>query len=144
MVPYKVHIKVIVDKLKPIMPMLIIENQMSFVKGRYIMDSIIIAQEAIHSMRVRKGRLRWMKIKIDMEKAYDQLRWNFIKDTMEDAKLPNNLVRISMQCVSFPTMQVLWNGGFTEEFIPPKGVRQGDPISSYLFILTMERLGHLI
>lgn len=56
-----------------------------------------------------------MAIKINMEKAYDRLRWEFIKDTIEDAKLPSKLVRSIMHCVSSPTMQVLWNGEFTKE-----------------------------
>lgn len=85
-----------------------------------------------------------MAIKIVLEKAYDRLKWDFISDTLEDAKLPNDMVRIIMQCVSTSMMQILWNGGVTEEFKPTRGIRQGDLISPYLFMLTMERLGHAI
>lgn len=49
-----------------------------------------------------------------------------------------------MACVSFASMQVFWNGGFIERFNPSRGVRQGDPMSTYLFVLTMERLSHAI
>lgn len=55
-VPYKVFTKVIVNRLKPIMPMLVTENQSSFVRGRHITDNVITAQEAMHSMRIRKGK----------------------------------------------------------------------------------------
>lgn len=85
-----------------------------------------------------------MKIKIDMEKVYDRLRWDFIKDTLDDTKLLDNIICIIMLCVSTSTLQVMWNGGFTKEFKPSRGIRQEDPISSYLFILTMEKLGQVI
>lgn len=49
-----------------------------------------------------------------------------------------------MKCVMSPSFQVLWNGRCTEEFKPSRGVRQGDPISPYLFVLTMEKLGQAI
>lgn len=85
-----------------------------------------------------------MVVKINMEKAYDCLRWDFLRDTLEDAKLPSKVVQLIMNCVTTPLMQVLWNGWYTKEFCPSRGVRQGDPISPYLFVLTMERLGHVI
>lgn len=56
--------------------------------------------------------------KIDMEKAYDGLRWEFIEDTLIDAKLPTSLVRLIMECVTTSSMQILWNGGFTDKFKP--------------------------
>lgn len=95
-------------------------------------------------MRIRKGKKRRMAFKIDMEKAYDRLRWDFIKDTLEDAQMPQSFVRVIMQCLSTSSMQMLWNGGFTNEFSPMRGVRQGDPSSPYLFALAMEKLGHAI
>lgn len=54
------------------------------------------------------------------------------------------LVRIIMQCGSSSSMQLLWNGSLSEVFFPSRAVRQGDPLSPYLFVLGMERLGHLI
>lgn len=63
---------------------------------------------------------------------------------MNDAKIPCELSCRIMKCVSTVKMQVLWNGSYTEEFVPSRGVRQGDPLSLYLFVLTMELLGHAI
>lgn len=122
----------------------IVLNQTSFVGGKNIMGNMIIAQEVIHSMRRWKGTTMWMEIKIDLEKAYDQLRWNFIRDLLKEAKLPDNIIGIIMNYVTTSFMQILWNGHFFAKFSPTRGVRQGNLMSSYLFILTMERLSHAI
>lgn len=60
------------------------------------LNNVIITQEVIHSMRIKKGKKGWMVMKINMEKAHDRLRWDFIIDTIEDAKLLGNLVRLIM------------------------------------------------
>lgn len=81
---------------------------------------------------------------IDMEKAYDRLRCDFIQDSLMDAQIPTSLVRLIMQCITTSTIHVLWNEGYTKDFIPLRDVCQGDPMSPYLFVLTMERLGRAI
>ena len=79
---YKLISKCIVNKLKGVLPDLISPAQSSFVPGRQITDNVILMQEAIHSMRRKKGATGWMAIKLDLEKAYDRLRWDFIHDTL--------------------------------------------------------------
>lgn len=120
-VPYKVITKFIINRLKPIMPMLVTKNQTSFVKGRHITYNVVIAQKVVHSTRVRKREKGFMALKIDMEKAYEQLRWDFIKDLLEEARLPSTLVRLIMQCVSSPIMQVLWKGTLLRNLFLLKG-----------------------
>lgn len=61
-----------------------------------------------------------------------------------DAGILNLLIRTTMHCVSSSSLQVLRNKALTEEFRPSRGIHQGDPLSSYLFVLCMERLSHLI
>ncbi|XP_074301095.1 uncharacterized protein LOC141632448 [Silene latifolia] len=95
-------------------------------------------------MRKKKGQLGFMAIKIDLEKAYDRLKWDFIRDTMNDMGFPDLLVDVVMECVTSTRMQILWNGEPTEQFIPSRGVRQGDPLSSYLFIMCLEKLQQAI
>ena len=136
---FKVITKVVVHRLKPLMPSLIKPNQSSFVPGRQISGNIIIAQELIHTMKNKKGRKGYMVIKLDLAKAYDRLRWGFIHDTLIDVGLPENLRTVIMDSITTVSMQVLWNGRPTESFKPTRGVRQGDPLSPYIFVLCLER-----
>lgn len=85
-----------------------------------------------------------MLLKLDLEKAYDRLRWDFLEDTLRAAGLSEGWIRRVMECVAGPSMCILWNGEKTETFKPSRGLRQGDPLSPYLFVLCMERLCHLI
>ena len=95
-------------------------------------------------MSSKKGRDGVMAIKINLEKAYDWLEWDFIRDTLNLFKFPEHLSSIILSCISFATVSVLYNGGALEPFHPSRGIRQEDPLSPYLFILCMEVLGALI
>lgn len=107
-----------------------------------ITDNIVVMQELIHSMRKKQGRKGWMLLKIDLKKVYDRLRWDFIKDTLVEASFPSMWVSWIRTCVQTSSMRLLWNGELTD--LPTRGIRQGDPISPYIFVLCMERLSHLI
>lgn len=91
-------------------------------------------------MRRKQGGKGNMTMKIDFEKAYDRLQWAFICDTLIEMNLPILLIEVIMECVTSPTMRVLWNGEQTEFFTPTQGIRQGDPLSLYLVVICMERL----
>ncbi|XP_061339878.1 uncharacterized protein LOC133286473 [Gastrolobium bilobum] len=141
---YKGLSKILANKIKPLLGSLISPNQVSFVPRRQIQDNIIIAQELVHAMHKMKGRKSFLSIKIDLEKAYDKLNWRFIRSVLDEVKLPGDLVEAIMGCVTSTHLEVLWNGGRTTGFSPQRGIRQGDPISPYLFVLCMEKLTHLI
>ena len=143
-VAYKIITKAIVNRIKPLMPKLTSCTQTSFVPGRQITDNIVIVQEVLHTMKRKKGGKGLMTIKIDFEKAYDRLKWDFIRDTLVEMNIPLRLLEIIMECVSTVSFQVLWNGEKTEPFKPSRGIRQGDPLSPYLFVLCMERLNQVI
>ncbi|CAL1399429.1 unnamed protein product [Linum trigynum] len=143
-VVYKVVAKSLANKLKPLLPHLIHPNQSGFVLKRHITDNIIILQETVHSMAKKTGKKGFMLLKIDLAKAYDRISWNFLEVTLVEAHLPAECIKIIMACVTTTSFQVLWNGGETESFTPSRGLRQGCPLSPYLFTLCMERLSHTI
>ncbi|XP_074300458.1 uncharacterized protein LOC141631726 [Silene latifolia] len=143
-VSYKIISKILANRVKKVLPHLISETQSGFVPGRQITDNIVVFQEAIHSMRKKTGRIGFMAIKIDLEKVYDRLRWSFIRDTLQDMQFSILLVDVIMECVTSTRLQVLWNGEATEQFTPTRGVRQGDPLSSYLFIMCLKKLQQAI
>ncbi|KAK5803081.1 hypothetical protein PVK06_030722 [Gossypium arboreum] len=83
-----------------------------------------------------------MAIKIDLEKAYDRVRWDFVEASLQVATMLNFLIQVIMSIISTSTILVLWNEVPTDKFKPVRGIRQGYPLSPYLFVLCMECLGH--
>ena len=112
--------------------------------GRKGVDNAIVVQEIIHTLSMKKGRVGYMAIKVDLKKAYDKMEWSFIREMLINANLPHNLISLIMSCVSSVSTSILFNGGNMEPILLSRGIRQGDPLSPYLFILCMEVLGHLI
>ena len=85
-----------------------------------------------------------MAWKVDLSKAYDRLNWNFIEQVLYEVKIPIQLVKLIMSCVSTASYQIVLNGELSESFTGSRGIRQGDPLSPYLFVLCMEKLSHTI
>lgn len=132
------------NRLRPLLPNLISPLQTAFVPERRGLDNVVIAQELIHSIGLKKGKEGCTTIKIDLEKAYDGLEWSFIRDTLLLFNFIENLIKLIMNCVSTTSISLIFNGGALDPFQPLRGIRQGDLLSPYLFILCMEVLSYLI
>ena len=105
---------------------------------------MIIAQEIIHTLTLKKGNTGFMAVKIDLEKAYDRLERNFIRDVLLLYNLPSSMVDLIMRCESSFSTSLLFNGGMLEPFLPSRSIRQGDPMSPYIFIFCMEVQGYFV
>lgn len=77
---------------------------------------------------------------MNLEKAYDHIRWPFLEVVICKIDFNPSLISLIKFCISFASLVVLWNGEHVECFVPSRGLRQGDPLSPYLFILCMESL----
>ncbi|XP_058727202.1 uncharacterized protein LOC131598638 [Vicia villosa] len=141
---YKIVTKVIVERLKPRMQYLVSPFQTGFVPGRSIHENIIIATEAMHNMSKKKGKKGYFAIKIDLAKAYDKINWKFIWRVLTEIGLPDNLINIIMHGVTSVETDINWNGSRSDFFRPKHGIRQGDPMSPYLFMLCMDKPSHII
>ena len=141
---YKAVTKIIVAQIHPLLSNLISPIQAVFMLGRRGLDNVLIAQKLIHSIDKKNGRMGYMAIKVDLEKAYDKLEWSFIHKVLQGFHFPDQLIKVIMSCILSTSISILLNGGTLKSFNPTRGIRQGDPLSPYIFILCMEYLGSLI
>lgn len=84
-------------------------------------DNVIIAQKIIHSLGQKKGRVGYMALKIDLEKAYDKIEWSFIRDMLIRVNLPTDLRDIIISCVSTVSTSILFNREALDQIYPSRG-----------------------
>jgi hypothetical protein len=144
-VSYKIIAKVLANRLKVILPYVISANQSAFVPGRLITDNIVAAYETLHSMHYRMwSKVGYMGIKLDMSKAYDRVEWSFLEAVMRKMDFSEAWINLTMGCVSSVSYAILVNGQPSDIIKPSRGIRQGDPLSPFLFLLCAEALSALL
>lgn len=142
---YKLVAKILANGLKAILPNLISENQSTFVLGRLITNNITVAFETMHAIsRKRKGKEGVMALKLDMSKAYNRVEWGCLERIMLKMGFANKWVSTIMQCISSVKYAIRINGVPHGHIAPTRGLRQGDPLSPYLFLFCVEGLSTLI
>ncbi|XP_056688698.1 uncharacterized protein [Spinacia oleracea] len=141
---YKLVTKIISSRLKNILGRIISPFQSSFIHGRGIEDNVILVKEMAHHFHKVKKRNKIMALKLDITKAYDSIEWDFVRETLLFFNFPPNLISLIMSCISTPSISILWNGEICNAFKPSRGIRQGDPLSSYIFVLCLDRLSTII
>ncbi|GJS99851.1 RNA-directed DNA polymerase, eukaryota, reverse transcriptase zinc-binding domain protein [Tanacetum coccineum] len=134
---YKCISKIITNRIKPYLGCLVSYNQSNFIPGRHIQDNILITQELMKGYNRKNGPQR-VAMKIDIQKAYDTVNWNFLKKALEEFGFHEKMVLWIMQCVTTTKFTLCINGERVGYFKGGRGLRQGDPISPYLFTLIME------
>eukprot|EP00253_Pinus_taeda_P006842 PITA_06842 len=139
---YKIIATLIAKRLKPLLPSIISPEQTGFVEGRQILDGLVVTQEMIHSLNQKKQR--GMMIKIDLSKAYDLLSWRYLRMVLEAYGFEKRWIEWIFSMISTRIFSILVNGIPTRTFNASRGIREGDPISPFLFILAVEGLGRII
>ncbi|KAL0404118.1 UNVERIFIED_CONTAM: hypothetical protein Sradi_2052600 [Sesamum radiatum] len=133
----KILTKLLNDRIKKILPDLIVPNQSGFVPSRQIHDNILLAQEVIHSISAHKSDWN-VAFKLDMAKAYDRVDWEFLKMVLLQLGFPPQLILLVNNCITNCWFSVLINGSLSGFFKSTRGLRQGDPLTPTLFVLAAE------
>lgn len=140
----KVVTKVIANRLKGILNEVVYPNQVSLIPGRQAIDNVVICQEIIHSLRYITARSAGMVVKIELVKAYDRMEWGFVEETLKDVSLPTAMINVIMGLIRQSHCKLIWKGEITYSIKSTIGLRHGDPLSPYLFVLCLERLSQWI
>lgn len=120
------------------------ETQSAFVPGRAISDNILITHETLHYLKGSQATKHCsIAVKTDMSKTYDRLEWSFVTTVLERFGFHPKWVNWILQCISSVSYSFLINGAAQGSVIPQRGIRQGDPLSPYIFILCGEVLSGL-
>ena len=139
---YKVIAKALALRLSKHMKQWITKEQKGFIKGRYILDSIIASWEGIE--HAEKTNQDFIFFKIDFDKAYDRIHWDYILQSLGDMGLGPNFTNMVKTLFGNAKAKVICNGELTEAITLTKSIRQGCPLAPLLYAIAADGLNWLI
>ena len=139
---YKILAKVLAKRLALVLDGIISEALNSLVGGRKILDSMLIANECLDSWL--RSRIPGLICKLDIEKAYNHVNWDCLCFLMDRMGFGSKWISWMQACISTVRISIIVNGSPIGFFYSSRGLRQGDPLSSLLFLLVIEVLSRML
>lgn len=116
--------KVMANRLKMLLPLVISENQSAFMKGRLISDNVMISFEVLHYLkRKQQGKTGFMALKLDSSKAYDRIEWVFLESILKRMGFCDKWVALVMECVTSVKYSITHGGEIFGHVVPSRGIR---------------------
>jgi len=139
---YKILTKVLSNRIKKVIEKVIDGSQSAFLSNRGLLDSVLVVNEVLEDLKRR--RKKGVIVKLDFEKAYDSVSWEFLFYMMGRLGFCGRWIQWIKACLESATVSVLVNGSPTKEFKPSRGLRQGDPMAPFLFLIVAQGLAGLV
>ena len=131
------------DRLRLVLPHVVNDNQTAFIEGRLIGNNIIICQDLVRLYQRKKVSPRCL-FKIELKKAYDSISWDFINQLLLKLKFPDLFRKWIITVIASCSYTVNLNGCNHGSFKGWKGLRQGDPLSLFIFVIVMDYLARTL
>ena len=135
--------RILADRLKYTLPDLVLPNQTGFIKNRLLLENVLLASEVLNGYH-KKNRSPRITLKIDISKAFDSVRWDFLLQTLKVMQFPSDFVDCIRAYITTPSFSLSINGVTSGFFKGKSGLRQGDPISPLLFAVVMNFLSFML
>jgi len=139
---YKLLSKVLASRLANVMDKIISTSQSAFIKGRNLVDGVLVANKMVDY--AEKTKKECLVLKVDFEKAYDSVDWGFLEYMMVRLGFGTKWVVWMKACVCGGSMSILVNGSPTKEINIQRGLKQGDPLAPFLFLMVAKGFSGLM
>ncbi|KAJ3699752.1 hypothetical protein LUZ61_003457 [Rhynchospora tenuis] len=141
---YRLFMKLIARRLRSVLKNVISQEQNAFLKGRSISDNIILVKEILHSFSQTNFKQKAFLLKADINKAFDKLDWSFLEMALVYLNVPQKIIKLVLSSYKQARVTIKINGKGDGFIKPTRGLRQGCPMSPYIFIIAMEMMSRVL
>lgn len=116
------------NRLKVSLRNIIHPLQEAFILEQKIQDNILLAHEVFNSFKNKGGKEGWLASKLNMEKSYDRLEWNYVLTTLKKLGFHCQFIEWIKSCITTVSFSIIVNDIVGSQFIPLRHLRQADPL----------------